>query len=155
MQMWLTSWWRKITPLFRRIRLAAVSWCYPLVCAKQKWRTWMASGLHRLQILAKMEPKWYQIRHWQRGSWWSRWWVLFSIFIASLLTLFCGKCDDLFCNSFSARNFAVQLVFQFSDCFVIFMPPAWKVRRGHLVFGLSVRLSVRPSVCPSVIPSRL
>ena len=37
----------------------------------------------------------------------------------------------------------------------IFMPPAWKVRRGHLVFGSSVRLSVRLSVCPSVIPSRL
>ena len=32
----------------------------------------------------------------------------------------------------------------------IFMPPAWKVRRGHLVFGSSVRPSVRPSVCPSV-----
>ena len=30
-----------------------------------------------------------------------------------------------------------------------FMPPAWKVRRGHLVIGSSVR----PSVCPSVIPS--
>ena len=36
----------------------------------------------------------------------------------------------------------------------IFMPPAWKVRRGHLVIGSSVRpsvcLSVRPSVCLSV-----
>ena len=30
-----------------------------------------------------------------------------------------------------------------SDC-KIFMPPAWKVRRGHLVFGSSVCLSVRP-----------
>ena len=30
------------------------------------------------------------------------------------------------------------------------MPPAWKVRRGHLVFGSSVRPSVRLSVCPSV-----
>ena len=28
----------------------------------------------------------------------------------------------------------------------IFMPPAWKVRRGHLVIGLPVRLSVRNSV---------
>ena len=41
----------------------------------------------------------------------------------------------------------------------IFMPQAWKVRRGHLVFGSSVRQSVCPSVCPfirpSVIPSRL
>ena len=32
----------------------------------------------------------------------------------------------------------------------IFMPPAWKVRQGHLVFGSSVRLSVCLSVCPSV-----
>ena len=30
---------------------------------------------------------------------------------------------------------------------IIFMPPAWKVRRGHLVIGSSVRPSVRPSVC--------
>ena len=30
------------------------------------------------------------------------------------------------------------------------MPPAWKVRRGHLVIGSSVRPSVCPSVCPSV-----
>ena len=41
----------------------------------------------------------------------------------------------------------------------IFMPPAWKVRRGHLVIGSSVCLSVCPfvclSVCLSVIPSRL
>ena len=33
---------------------------------------------------------------------------------------------------------------------IIVMPPAWKVRRGHLVFGSSVRPSVCPSVCPSV-----
>ena len=33
---------------------------------------------------------------------------------------------------------------------VIFMPPAWKVRRGHLVFGSSVRPSVCPFVCLSV-----
>ena len=33
---------------------------------------------------------------------------------------------------------------------LIFMPPAWKVRRGHLVFGSSVRLSVRLSVRNSV-----
>ena len=37
------------------------------------------------------------------------------------------------------------------------MPPAWKVRRGHLVIGLSVRpsvcLSVCLSVCPPVCPS--
>ena len=33
---------------------------------------------------------------------------------------------------------------------IIFMPPAWKVRRGHLVIGSSVRPSVCPSVCPSV-----
>ena len=32
----------------------------------------------------------------------------------------------------------------------IFMPPAWKVRRGHLVFGSSVRLSVCPSLRLSV-----
>ena len=31
-----------------------------------------------------------------------------------------------------------------------FSAPAWNVRRGHLVFGSSVRLSVRPSVCTSV-----
>ena len=31
---------------------------------------------------------------------------------------------------------------------IVFMPPAWKVRRGHLVFGSSVR----PSVCPFVRP---
>ena len=31
-----------------------------------------------------------------------------------------------------------------------FSAPAWKVHRGHLVFGSSVRLSVRPFVCPSV-----
>ena len=31
-----------------------------------------------------------------------------------------------------------------------FSAPAWKVRRGHLVFGSSVPLSVRPFVCPSV-----
>ena len=30
------------------------------------------------------------------------------------------------------------------------MPPAFKVRRGHLVFGSSVCLSVRPSVRLSV-----
>ena len=30
------------------------------------------------------------------------------------------------------------------------MPPAWKVRRGHLVIGSSVRPSVCPSVCNSV-----
>ena len=30
------------------------------------------------------------------------------------------------------------------------MPPAWKVRRGHLVIGLSVHLSVRLSVLTSV-----
>ena len=35
------------------------------------------------------------------------------------------------------------------DCDTVFMLPAWKVRRGHLVFGSSVR----PSVCPSVRPS--
>ena len=32
----------------------------------------------------------------------------------------------------------------------IFMSPAWKVRRGHLVFGSSVRPSVCLSVCNSV-----
>ena len=32
----------------------------------------------------------------------------------------------------------------------IFMPPAWKVRQGHLVFGSSVCLSVRLSVRNSV-----
>ena len=50
----------------------------------------------------------------------------------------------------------------------LFMPLAWKVRRGHLVIGHpsvclsvrqsvrpSVRLSVRPSICLSVILSRL
>ena len=50
-----------------------------------------------------------------------------------------------------------------SEFLWLFMSPAWKVRRGHLVFGSSVRpsvcpsvrLFVRPSVCPSVIPSRL
>ena len=29
---------------------------------------------------------------------------------------------------------------------IIFMPPAWKVRRGHLVIGSSIRLFVHPSV---------
>ena len=33
--------------------------------------------------------------------------------------------------------------------FLIFMPPAWKVRRGHLVIGSSI-CPVRPFVCPSV-----
>ena len=32
--------------------------------------------------------------------------------------------------------------------FWIFMPPAWKVYRGHLVIGLSICLSVHLSVCP-------
>ena len=34
-----------------------------------------------------------------------------------------------------------------------FMPPAWKVRRGHLVIGSSVRLSIHPSVCPYFCPA--
>ena len=41
--------------------------------------------------------------------------------------------------------------YEVSNVCAIFMPPAWKVRRGHLVIGSSVR----PSVCASVIPSRL
>ena len=35
-------------------------------------------------------------------------------------------------------------------CNYFFMPPAWKVRRGHLVIGSSVRLSVCLSVCLSI-----
>ena len=35
----------------------------------------------------------------------------------------------------------------------LFMPPAWKVRRGHLVVGSSIRLSVHLSVCLSIRPS--
>ena len=31
-----------------------------------------------------------------------------------------------------------------------YMPPTWKIRRGHLVIGSSVRPSVCPSVCLSV-----
>ena len=34
--------------------------------------------------------------------------------------------------------------------FELFMPPAWKVRQGHLVIGASVRPSICLSVCPSV-----
>ena len=37
----------------------------------------------------------------------------------------------------------------------VFMPPAWKVRRGHLVIGSSIYLSLCLSACLSVIPSRL
>ena len=45
-----------------------------------------------------------------------------------------------------------EMIFFFN---FIFMPPAWKVRWGHLVIGSSVRPSVRLSVRLSVIPSRL
>ena len=34
--------------------------------------------------------------------------------------------------------------------FWFFMPPAWKVRQGHLVIGSSICLSVCLSICPSV-----
>ena len=53
----------------------------------------------------------------------------------------------------------IGLIFFYQEMFFffhikkwIFMPPAWKVRRGHLVIGSSVRLSVCLSVCPSVCP---
>ena len=51
-------------------------------------------------------------------------------------------------------KFSLHTVICFELSVVIkhyFYAPAWKVRRGHLVIGSSVRLSV----CLSVIPSRL
>ena len=55
----------------------------------------------------------------------------------------CGHCR-LILYVYSVKTWAQYLI-----SLMIFMPPAWKVRRGHLVFGSSVR----PSVCPSVRPS--
>ena len=58
-----------------------------------------------------------------------------------------------FCRSYAPFGTSNIGNKQFSALFsYIFMPPAWKVRRGHLEFG---SLSVSPSVHPSVIPSRL
>ena len=40
-----------------------------------------------------------------------------------------------------------------SDKLNIFMPPAWKVHRGHLVIGSSVHPSVCLFVCPYFRPA--
>ena len=49
-----------------------------------------------------------------------------------------------------SHNKRAQWIFHFvnvlKDWSTLFMPPAWKVRRGHLVFG-------RPSVCPLFRPA--
>ena len=55
-----------------------------------------------------------------------------------------------FCTSLCF--YVLQIKFECSHFASIFMPPAWKVRRGHLVFGSSVRLFVRLSVCLFVRP---
>ena len=57
-----------------------------------------------------------------------------------------SKCSREMLKIYIYINMDVILFFVTS----IFMPPAWKVRRGHLVFGSSVRPSVRPFVCLSV-----
>ena len=49
-------------------------------------------------------------------------------------------------NSSCHRAIFLQLNVKFSKKKTLFMPPAWKVCRGHLVFGSSVRLSVGDSV---------
>ena len=50
-------------------------------------------------------------------------------------------------------NLTINL--QYTPLTCVFMTPAWKVRRGHLVIRSSVRPSVCLFVCLSVIPSRL
>ena len=47
-------------------------------------------------------------------------------------------------------RFAFLYLFLVPFCSQIFMPPAWKVRQGHLVIGSSVHPSVRLSVRNSV-----
>ena len=56
----------------------------------------------------------------------------------------------MFCDYFEGHE--LSKISYKENSIIFFMPPAWKVRRWHLVIGLSVRpfvcLSFRPSVCP-------
>ena len=47
-------------------------------------------------------------------------------------------------------EFQLYIIQSFENGLCIFMPRAWKIRRGHLVIGSSVRLFVRLSVRNSV-----